>query len=257
MTAPKLYDELAEWWPLLSAPEDYEEEATFYFNALQEAADRRIESVLELGCGGGNNASHMKKRVKQLVLVDLSDGMLAQSRKLNPECEHHIGDMRSARLHRTTSAKATVVRQFDAVFVHDAVSYMTTAHDLAKAIETAAMHCRPGGAALFAPDHLCETFRPDTDCGGHDGRDRAMRYLSWSWDPDATDTTVVTDYTYALRDANGNVRVIHDRHIEGVFPRDTWLRLLSGAGFDPRVVPFNHSELEPGTYELFVCVKRA
>ena len=138
-------------------------------------------------------------------------------------------------------------RQFDAVFVHDAVSYMTTEHDLAKAIETAAVHCRPGGAALFAPDHLRETFRPDTDCGGHDGRDRAMRYLSWSWDPDATDTTAVTDYTYALRDAGGNVRVIHDRHIEGVFPRDTWLRLLGDAGFDPRVVPFNHSELEPGT----------
>ena len=247
MSDTKLYSELAEWWPLLSAPEEYEEEATFYFNAMQEAADRRIESVLELGSGGGNNASSMKKRVNQLVLVDLSDGMLAHSRKLNPECEHHVGDMRSARLHR----------QFDAVFVHDAVSYMTTEHDLARAIETAAVHCRPGGAALFAPDHLCETFRPDTDCGGHDGRDRAMRYLSWSWDPDATDTTVVTDYTYALRDASGNVRVIHDRHIEGVFPRDTWLRLLSDAGFDPRVVPFNHSELEPGTYELFVCVKRA
>ena len=247
MSDTKLYSELAEWWPLLSAPEEYEEEATFYFNAMQEAADRRIDSVLELGCGGGNNASHMKKRVKQLVLVDASDGMLAHSRKLNPGCEHHVGDMRSVRLNR----------QFDAVFVHDAVSYMTTEHDLAKAIETAAVHCRPGGAALFAPDHLCETFRPDTDCGGHDGRDRAMRYLSWSWDPDATDTTVVTDYTYALRDANGTVRVVHDRHVEGVFPRDTWLRLLSNAGFDPRVVPFNHSELEPGTYELFVCVKRA
>jgi len=247
MSDTKLYSELAEWWPLLSAPEDYEEEATFYFNAMQEAADRRIESVLELGCGGGNNASYMKKRVMQLVLVDASDGMLAHSRKLNPACEHHLGDMRSVRLNR----------EFDAVFVHDAVSYMTTEHDLAKAIETAAVHCRPGGAALFAPDHLRETFRPDTDCGGHDGRDRAMRYLSWSWDPDATDTTVVTDYTYALRDASGNVRVIHDRHIEGVFPRDTWLRLLSDAGFEPRVVPFNHSELEPGTYELFVCVKRA
>lgn len=256
MTAPKLYTELAEWWPLLSAPADYEEEATFYFNAMQEAADRRIESVLELGCGGGNNASHMKKRVTQLVLVDLSDGMLAHSRTLNPECEHHVGDMRSVRLQRTTSAKATVVRQFDAVFVHDAVSYMTTEQDLARAIETAAVHCRPGGAALFAPDHLCETFRPDTDCGGHDGHDRAMRYLSWSWDPDATDTTVVTDYTYALRDATGNVRVIHDRHIEGVFLRDTWLRVLDDAGFEARVLPFNHSELEPGTYELFVCVKR-
>jgi SAM-dependent methyltransferase len=243
----KLYNELAEWWPLMSAPEDYEEEATFYFNAMQQAASGRIETVLELGSGGGNNASFMKKRVKELVLVDLSEGMLAHSRRLNPECAHHVGDMRRVRLNR----------QFDAVFVHDAVTYMTTEVDVAAAIETAAVHCKPGGAALFAPDHVRENFRPGTDCGGHDGRDRAMRYLEWSWDPDPNDTIVTTDYTYIFRDPDGSMRVIHDRHTEGLFPRATWLRLLTAAGFTPAVIPFDHSELEPGAYELFVCVKSA
>ena len=149
----KLYNELAEWWPLMSAPEDYEEEATFYFNAMQEVASGRIETVLELGSGGGNNASFMKKRVKELVLVDLSEGMLAHSRKLNPECTHHVGDMRRVRLNR----------EFDAVFVHDAITYMTTEADVTAAVETAAVHCKPGGAALFAPDHVRENFRPGTD----------------------------------------------------------------------------------------------
>ena len=245
MTAPKLYSELAEWWPLMSAPADYEEEATFYFNAMQEAASGRIETMLELGSGGGNNASFMKTRVKQLVLVDRADGMLAHSRQLNPECEHHVGDMRRVRLNR----------QFDAVFIHDAITYMTTEADVAAAIETAAVHCRPGGVALFAPDHVRENYRPGTDCGGHDGSDRAMRYLEWSWDPDPNDTTVTTDYTYTLRHADGSIRVIHDRHIEGLFSRATWLRLLKAAGFEPAVIPFDHSELEPGAYELFVCVK--
>ena len=243
----KLYSELAEWWPLLSAPEDYEEEATFYFNAMQEVADGRIQTMLELGSGGGNNASFMKQRVKALVLVDLSEGMLAHSRRLNPECEHHVGDMRSVRLNRT----------FDAVFVHDAVQYMTSEPDLAAAIATAAAHCKRGGAALFAPDHVRENFQPATDCGGHDGPERAMRYLEWSWDPDPDDTTVTTDYTYTFRERDGSVRVVHDRHIEGLFPRETWLRLLRQAGFEPNIVPFDHSELEPGVYELFVCVKRA
>lgn len=242
----KLYNELAEWWPLMSAPGDYEEEATFYFNAMQQAATGRIETMLELGCGGGNNASFMKHRVKQLVLTDLSEGMLAHSRQLNPECEHHAGDMRSVRLNR----------QFDAVFVHDAVMYLTTEADLAAAMQTAALHCRPNGVALWAPDHVRENFRPGTDCGGHDAGDRAMRYLEWSWDPDPDDTTVTTDYTYTFRHPDGSVRVMHDRHIEGLFPRATWLRLLKAAGFDPAVIPFDHSELEPGLYELFVCVKR-
>ena len=44
--------------------------------------------------------------------------------------------------------------------------------DLRAAIETAHLHCRPGGAALFAPDHLRENYRPSTDCGGCDGEDK-------------------------------------------------------------------------------------
>jgi SAM-dependent methyltransferase len=230
----------------MSAPEDYAEEAAFYFATMARAAAGPIETMIELGSGGGNNASFMKKKVKELVLVDRAEGMLAHSRALNPECEHRQDDMRSCRLHRA----------FDAVFVHDAISYMTTEADLARALETAAAHCKPGGVALFAPDHLRETFVPGTDCGGHDGATRSMRYLEWSWDPDPNDTTVTTDYTFTLRDADGSIRVVHDRHLEGLFSRDSWLMLLHNAGFEARAVMFDHSELQSGTYELFVGVKR-
>src|SRR3712207_7634231 len=40
------------------------------------------------------------------------------------------------------------------------IVYMTTEADLRRAIETAFVHCEPGGAALFAPDHVRENFRP-------------------------------------------------------------------------------------------------
>ena len=81
-------------------------------------------------------------------------------------------------------------RTFDAVLVHDAVMYMTTEADLRQAIETAYVHVRPGGVAVFAPDFVKETFKPSTDHGGHDGDGRALRYLEWSFDPDPDDTTV-------------------------------------------------------------------
>jgi hypothetical protein len=148
-------------------------------------------------------------------------------------------------------------RVFDAVFVHDAVAYMTTEDDLRLAIGTAFAHCRPGGAALFAPDHLRENFRTGTDWGGHDGDGRAARFLEWTWDPDPLDTTYTVDYAYLLREPDGSVRVAHDRHIEGLFPRATWLRLLEEAGFQASAVPVEHSELEPGTYELFVATRGA
>ena len=240
----KLYGELASWWPLLSAPSDYAEEAAFYREKLVGAARRPVRTVLELGSGGGNNASHLKSHF-EMVLVDRSPGMLAVSRALNPECEHVQGDMRSVRLGR----------EFDAVFVHDAIAYMTSEADLRQVFETAFAHCRPGGAAIFAPDHVRDTFAPSTNHGGHDGADRGLRYLEWTWDPDPSDTTYTVDFAYALRSSDGSVHVEHDRHIEGLFARSDWLRLLALAGFEARMVPFDHSEIEAGKYEVFVCTK--
>src|SRR5687768_16533856 len=95
----KLYEELASWWPLISAPAAYLEEATFYANTLTAACAVPPRTLLELGSGGGNNASHLKAGF-EMVLVDRTSGMLAVSRALNPECEHVEGDMRTARLGR-------------------------------------------------------------------------------------------------------------------------------------------------------------
>jgi SAM-dependent methyltransferase len=241
---PKLYDQLASWWPLLSAPDDYAEEAAFYRRALVDAGNRPLKTVLELGSGGGNNASHLKADF-QMTLVDCSPGMLQASRALNPDCEHVEGDMRTVRLGR----------QFDAVFVHDAVSYMATEADLKQAIETTFVHCKPGGAALFAPDYVRENFRSSTEHGGYDGPNRGLRYLMWTWDPNPDDATYVVDFAYLLRSGDEPMRVEHDRHVEGLFSRHDWLRLLAAAGFQSKVAPMEHSELEPGSAEVFVCVR--
>lgn len=235
---PKLYGELAAWWPILSSPADYAEEAEWARRLLVEACREPPRTLLELGSGGGNNASHLKAHF-QMTLVDLSPGMLAVSRALNPECEHVEGDMRTVRLGRL----------FDAVFVHDAVMYMTSEDDLRQAIETAHVHCRPGGAALFCPDHVREIFSPSTDHGGHDGEGRAMRYLEWTYDSDESDTIYETEFAYLLREADGSVRVVHDRHVCGIFSREVWLRLLREVGFEPSIVPDSFER------ELFVATK--
>jgi hypothetical protein len=222
---PLLYEELASWFHLLTPPEEYVEEAAYYRAAIAGATEPAL-TLLELGSGGGNNASHLKPHFR-CTLTDLSRAMLDQSRRLNPECEHVQGDMRSLRLGRT----------FDAVLVHDAVMYLLTEDDLRRAVETAFVHCRQGGAALFVPDCTRETFQPRTDHGGHDGPGRALRYLEWIWDPDPTDTQYVADYAYLCREAGGDVRVVHDRHLQGLFPRATWSALLATAGFEERTAP--------------------
>ena len=222
----KLYTGLSTWWPLLSPPEDYLDEASFFYEVLVRAGPLpSAPTLLELGCGGGNNAVHLKAHFSQVTLTDLSPQMLAVSSTLNPECEHLPGDMRTLRLGRA----------FDVVFIHDAIDYMTTLHDLRLALETAFLHCTPGGLALVVPDHVRETFEPSTEHGGTDGDARALRYLEWTYDPDDTDTTYTVEYAYLLRENDQPASVEHEQHICGLFPRGEWMRLLREVGFQPEI----------------------
>lgn len=238
--AYRFYRDLAEWWPLISPPEDYAEEAGFVAEVIRSAVVP-VREVLELGSGGGHNAAYLKADFT-MTLVDLSEQMLAVSTRLNPECEHVRGDMRKVRLGRG----------FDAVFVHDAIDYMETAADLRRTIETAFVHCRPGGVAVFVPDRTKETFVEETDHGGSDGLDgRAVRYLEWTWDPDPDDTSFLVEYAFLFRERDGSVDVVHETHHLGLFGRDDWLAELTAAGFDAEVVTEVTSE-ERTPRELFV-----
>ena len=174
-----------------------------------------------------------------MTLVDLSPDMLTVSRELNPECEHLLGDMRSVRLGRT----------FDTVFILDAVDYMTSEHDLAMAIETAYLHCNPGGAALFAPDDIRETFKASTSHGGGGDGTRSVRYLEWVHPISDHDTRYIVDYAYLLQEENGSIRVEGDQHVCGLFSRQTWLNLLTQAGFEAEQHTGDHG------YEVFLGKK--
>lgn len=217
----RLYSELAPWFHLLTAPAEYEEEARFSAALIREAfPDAR--TLLELGSGGGNNASWLKREF-ECTLTDISAAMLALSHTINPELEHIEGDMRTLRLGRT----------FDAVFVHDAVMYMDSEDDLGAAIETAFVHLRPGGVAIFTPDCIAETFAEGTDMGGHDGPDgRGLRYLEWTYDTDPDDNVFEVDFAILLREPGKALRVEHDHHRYALFARATWERLFAKTGFE-------------------------
>ncbi|TMB96568.1 MAG: class I SAM-dependent methyltransferase [Chloroflexi bacterium] len=235
----KLYDELAEWWPIMAAPAEYRKEALFFDRLLSGSRKPPPRTVLDLGSGSGNIAFHLKAHYT-MTLVDVSPQMLAVSRGVNPECDHLQGDIRTLRLGRT----------FDAVFVHDAICHMTTESDLRAVMETAFVHCRPGGIALFVPDELRETFVPSTEHGGNDRKDRSLRYVQWTTDPDPSDTTILVDFGILLRDENGDVRVEHERQTHGLFARAVWLRLLRNVGFTASVVSDDRIR------DLFLCRRR-
>jgi SAM-dependent methyltransferase len=224
-----LYAELSSWWPVFSPPEVYAERAALFAEILKKACNPKL--VLELGCGGGSMAWHLKKHF-EMHLADISPQMLRVAAQLNPDCERFQADMREARLNRT----------YDAVFLNDAVMYMKTEEDLRKTMATAYAHVRPGGAALFVPDATEETFLERTEQGGGELDGREGRYMAWFRDPDPTDGVYEVDFAILLCERDGQVRCLHDHHECGVFPRGSWLRWLKEAGFQAEKIAY-HSEM--------------
>jgi SAM-dependent methyltransferase len=211
---------------LVSPPEDYEAEAQDWRDALRSKLGPGHHDILDLGVGGGHHLSHLTRDFRATA-VDVSECMLQFSAKLNPGVEHHLGDMRTVRLGR----------KFWAVIIHDAIDYMLTEADLRAAFATAKVHLEPGGVFITAPDHFRETYRDArvNSTTRSDGKTE-LTFIQFDHDPDPEDTTVETIMFYLIREC-GRLRIEHDRHVTGLFPLQTWLRLLKETGFSVEQVP--------------------
>jgi SAM-dependent methyltransferase len=240
-----LYGELAGWWPVISPPAEYADDGAV-INAIFGSAAQPVLTVLDLGSGGGHVALHVGHN-RSMTLVDMSADMLRVSKQLNPDCEHVEGDMRTIRLGR----------QFDAVLVHDAIDYVTSQDDLGRVIRTAFAHCRPGGLAVFVPDHTAETFRAGTGGGGgHDVTGRQASFRERTSDPVPGDDWILAEYEFTLRDADGTVQVVAEAHRLGAFRRQTWMGLLEAAGFVAEVRRSSHAGNGARSAKLFFIGRR-
>lgn len=246
---PLLYETLVPYYHLLDPLEDHADEGAEFGDVLRRAVPG-AESLLELGAGAGHGAHYVKRGFAETVLTDLSAPMLARSKALNPDCVHIAGDMRQLRLDRA----------FDAVLIHDAITYLTSPEALGEAAATAFAHLRPGGAALLVPDCTVESFVESHEDYDGDDATRSLRALAWSHDPVPGDGTHVVDFAFLLREKGGEVRAVHDRHHHGLFPEATWHDVLRGAGF--QVEPVRRplpEEYRGGPYTeiMFLCRKPA
>ena len=218
---PRLYHELADLWPLVSPREEYAEEAATLRTLFQEKLGLGRHLFLDLGVGGGHHLSHLTDDF-DATAVDLSPKMLAHSRRLNPIVEHYVGDMRSVRLDR----------KFDAVLIHDAVSYLLSEDDICATLTTASAHLRPRGVLIMCPDWYRETFRDHSVTHSvHRDGDRVLTYIDYLHDPDPKDTTVETVMFFLLREG-GQLVIEQDCHTQGLFSKRSWLSLMEDAGFD-------------------------
>lgn len=217
----RLYDDLAWTWPIISPPEDYVDETNEVIGFIKEYAQIPVEKVINFGCGGGHN-DHTLKQHYQVTGVDISEKMLALARALNPEVTYISGDMRSVRLGN----------RFDAVTIFDAIGYMRTIESLRAAFNTAYSHLRPGGVFVTFVEECTDHFRQNRTSVLTNSRDDIeITLIDNHYDPDTGDTWYECHLIYLIRQ-RGELTIETDCHLLGLFPLQTWLDEMVGAGFE-------------------------
>jgi SAM-dependent methyltransferase len=238
----RLYQDLAWLWPLWEDVEDYRSESELFARLIKKYAKIKARTLLDMGCGGGKNAFHLKRHF-DVTGIDKSDAMLANARKLNPECDFRRRDMRNFDLKH----------QFDSVFINDAITYMKTKQELLKVFHMAYQHLTPGGVMISYPDRCKERFKQNETTvwtSRHDDVD--LTFIENDYDPNPKDQTYESTFVYLIR-KKGQLKVEHDFHVCGLFGLDVWRRLLGKAGFEITEV----ENREFGDVPVFVCLKPA
>jgi len=244
VTLPRLYEDLAWIWPLLSPPEHYAREAALLARLYRRLSGRRARAprprLLELGAGGGHVLSHLHEAF-DCTALDASAAMLECCERLVPGVAILRADMRSARLGK----------RFDLVLILDAVDYMSNAVDALAALTTAAEHLEPGGVLFVAPTYTRETFA-DGESASDTSPGAGVTYLSYVHDPDPADSEYELILAYLIRNQRtARVDLIEDRHVCGLFSRSQWLSMLHAAGFDASLLDDSHA------WSLFGATLRA
>ena len=237
----RLYKDLAWLWPIWEDVEEYRAESELFTRLIKRHARIKVRSLLDIGCGGGKNVFHLKKHFK-VTGIDKSKAMLANAKKQNPECEFYLGDMRNLNLKR----------QFDSVFINDAITYMTTKNDLLKVFRTAHKHLKPGGVMITYPDGCKEKFEQnETTIWKSETVDMDITFIENQYDPNPEDDTFETTLIYLIR-RNGKLRIEHDFHVCGLFTLSVWRKSLKQAGFE---IHEKKGGEETEGLPVFACVK--
>jgi len=240
-----MYGDLAWTWPIVSPPERYVREAR-ELRRMIVTRSPAARTLLHLGCGGGH-LDRTLKRSFTVTGIDVSPSMLGLARRLNPDVEYRVGDMRSVRLRRT----------FDAVLIADSVAYMLTERDLRAAFQTAFVHLLPGGVFVTYVERTPATFRQNATTRAIAKRGGIEIVLVENQhDPDPADTTYDSTFVYLIR-RRGRLQVETDRHCLGLFALSVWRRLLRDTGFRVRQVVGEPDRPGARGNATFVCVRPA
>ena len=142
--------EYARSYDVLYEEKDYEAECDLIEEVFKRQAVRKVNSILDLGCGTGGHAIPLARRGYHVTGVDRSESMLAIARQ-KAEAQTWDEDTHAPEFVEGDLRSLDLGRQFDAVcMMFTVLGYQVTNVDLCSALESVRRHLNPG--ALFVGD---------------------------------------------------------------------------------------------------------
>ena len=159
-------------------PAEYAEEATFYQQQLLAACEGSPRTLLELGSGGGNNASHLKARFEHDARRPL-----ARHARGQPRAEPRVRARRRRHAHGPPRARVRLRLRPRRGLLHDDTRPICGRRSRRRT-------CTAGraGRRCSRPIMCARTFAPPPITAGTTAARAALRYLEWTWDPDPADS---------------------------------------------------------------------
>lgn len=140
----KIFEDYAFFYDSLYQDRNYDKECDFLEMVFAKFSARKINSILDLGCGTGRHTIILSERGYNLVGVDQSERMLSEARRKSFKKKFSIDFVKA------DIRDVDIKRKFDAIILMFAVlSYQTTNSDVQAVFKTIKKHLKPNGIFFF------------------------------------------------------------------------------------------------------------
>ena len=145
MKENEVFGRYSDFYDLLYYDKDYKREADYVWSMMEKHLGKSPDTILSLGCGTCNHEVLLSDRVKQIVGIERSEGMIIfAADKIQRKGISNIklikGDIRNIDVQET----------FDcAMAMFNVIGYLTSDEDFDSMLESVACILRPGGLLVF------------------------------------------------------------------------------------------------------------
>ncbi len=212
----KSYARLAKYYDMINSDKDYQKEVEFIEFALEKMSKKKVSSVLDVACGTGSHAEHLKKDFF-VIGIDSAKSMLDIARRKVKDVDFFREDMRDFNLDRT----------FDAVVcLNDSFSYNLTDDEILDTLKCFSKHLDEGGVVIF--DFLAVAPKEKTQiCSYVDGATEVAKISKWS---PIEEDNIAAEFVYLIKFKN-KVDFHVDHHKYNMVSLRHVKRLMKKVGF--------------------------